>query len=394
VAVVATAIVAVIAAAVALTANLIVIHRLEHAVDGRLAHDLTVAETGAPVSSAGPTDDDDDFDDAPAFVWRITPAGGTVPATPGAPGLPARQWSSGTTEASVDGSKFRLAVSRSSQGGLIAGQSIQKIGQAADQLVVVEALLGGLLLLVTFTGSFVVGLRASAPIEEIRRSQAEFTADASHELRTPLSVIGAEVELALSRDRDPASYRATLERVASESRRLNAIVDDLLWLARHDGDNREPSADMVTDVASVAHTCGARFAAVAEARGMTLSVETGQLDVAPVRADPAAIDRLASVLVDNACRYAGQGAAVEIAVEAHGGRVTLSVDDSGPGIPTDQRQRVLDRFHRLDDSPQGSGLGLAIADAVVRFTDGHWLVGSSPLGGARLAVWWRAAPSD
>jgi signal transduction histidine kinase len=71
--------------------------------------------------------------------------------------------------------------------------------------------------------------------------------------------------------------------------------------------------------------------------------------------------------------------------------VTLAVDDSGPGIPADQRQLVLDRFHRADDTPGGTGLGLAIADAVVRSTEGTWSIGSSPLGGLRMEVSWRAA---
>ncbi len=106
--------------------------------------------------------------------------------------------------------------------------------QVRNELLVAEALLGALLLLVTFVGSFVVGLRASAPIEEIRKRQAEFTADASHELRTPLSVIEAEVDLALSRERDARNYQATLRRISSESGRLRSIVEDLLWLARAD----------------------------------------------------------------------------------------------------------------------------------------------------------------
>jgi signal transduction histidine kinase len=74
--------------------------------------------------------------------------------------------------------------------------------------------------------------------------------------------------------------------------------------------------------------------------------------------------------------------------------VTLTVDDSGPGIPEEHRELVFDRFHRADDRPGGTGLGLAIADAVVRTTGGSWSIGTSPLGGARMAVSWHAvAPS-
>ena len=118
-----------------------------------------------------------------------------------------------------------------------------------------ELVLGILLLVVTFAGSLVVGLRASAPIEQVRRRQAEFTADASHELRTPLSVIEAEVDLALSRPRDGESYRRTLETVASGGTRLRSIVGDLLWLARADGDVPDPVAAGPVDLADVARSC-------------------------------------------------------------------------------------------------------------------------------------------
>jgi signal transduction histidine kinase len=72
------------------------------------------------------------------------------------------------------------------------------------------------------------------------------------------------------------------------------------------------------------------------------------------------------------------------------GRVRVAVDDSGPGIPPADRERIFDRFHRASAAAGGAGLGLAIADAVVRATGGRWAVGSSPEGGARMAVAWPA----
>ena len=73
-----------------------------------------------------------------------------------------------------------------------------------------------------------------------------------------------------------------------------------------------------------------------------------------------------------------------------GHRVTLTVDDAGPGIPDEHREHIFDRFHRASTEPGGTGLGLAIADAVVRSTHGTWSVGRSSLGGARMSVTWRA----
>ncbi len=289
------------------------------------------------------------------------------------------------------GTSFRFDAINSSGRILVAGESVGRIGEVRDELLIAETVLGVLLLVVTFIGSFLVGLRASAPIEQIRRRQAEFTADASHELRTPLSVIEAEVDLALGRERDASSYQETLRRVSSESGRLRCIVEDLLWLARADADPPDAQTDEITDVAQVGVACLSRFRAVADANSITL---TGRIDPGTsceVRADSDSVDRLISVLLDNACRYAGEHGSVDLGVTAHGGRVVMTVDDSGPGIPEAHRDLVFDRFHRADDKPGGTGLGLAIADAVVRNSGGTWSVGSSPMGGARMEVSWRLA---
>lgn len=234
-----------------------------------------------------------------------------------------------------------------------------------------------------------IGLRASAPLELVRRRQTEFTADASHELRTPLSVIEAEVDLALSRPRSTDAYRAVLTRVSGEGRRLRSIVNDLLWLARVDDKSPQLSERDGVDVAANAESCVDRFRAVATAGGVALSFKREGREPAFLQTDPAWIDRLIGVLVDNACRYAGGGGAVEVRVRTTATRIVLGVDDSGPGIPVEDRTVVFDRFHRGAEDLGGTGLGLAIADSVVRATDGTWSIRSAPLGGARMEVSWR-----
>jgi signal transduction histidine kinase len=77
-----------------------------------------------------------------------------------------------------------------------------------------------------------------------------------------------------------------------------------------------------------------------------------------------------------------------VGVSTERSRAILTIDDSGPGIPAAQRERIFDRFHRATDQRSGAGLGLAIADAIVRATGGAWEVGSSPVGGARMSVSW------
>jgi signal transduction histidine kinase len=236
-----------------------------------------------------------------------------------------------------------------------------------------------------FLGSLVVGLRALAPVEQARRRQLEFTADASHELRTPLAVIQAETDVALSVPRDAAGYRDALARIQGETGRMRRLVEDMLWLARFDSRPPPPGNEPV-DLATLASACADRFRSV----GPALTVDAPPTP-ALISAPPEWVDRLAGVLVDNACRYAGRGGQVRIRVLTQGSRVSLVVEDSGPGIPAADRSRLFDRFYRTAEHASGAGLGLAIGDSIVRSTGGRWQVGDSDLGGALMAVSWHHA---
>ena len=265
VALVATAVVAGVTVLLALVVNGAIVQRLNRDIDNRLSVTLAAAAAGGGSSTSAPgVRPAGDIDDAPVFVWRVGADRSISTLTFGAPDLPSPIWQSGSATGAVGGKSFRYAASPSQGGWLVAGESVAKISESRGEILLVELVLGALLLLVTFTGSFIVGLRASAPIELVRRRQAEFTADASHELRTPLSVIEAEVDLALARPRDPAEYTAALERIGSESGRLRAIVEDLLWLARADGSTPDAGSHEVIDLSEVVTTNAARFASVAD----------------------------------------------------------------------------------------------------------------------------------
>jgi signal transduction histidine kinase len=291
----------------------------------------------------------------------------------------------------VGSSIFRFDALPTNNGLLVAGQSVAATSNVQATLLLAELVFGVILAVAVFVGATVVGLRASAPSELVRRRQAEFTADASHELRTPISVIEAEVDLALDRPREPAAYREVLERVGRESTRLRRIVEDLLWLARADSEPVHADVAELADVADIAERCVQRFGALAATHGVSLSV--GRVGDGPfkVQAPPELIDRLAGVLIDNGCKFAGEGGRVEVTIRDWGTRVDLRVDDSGPGIPEDERDAVFDRFHRATESVAGTGLGLAIADSVVGSTQGSWGIGVAELGGARMEISWRRA---
>jgi signal transduction histidine kinase len=342
-----------------------------------------------------PPDDDDDVDEAPVFLWRARPGQTAAALTAGAPALPAGRVPAGGGPVTVrlGTSTFRVDQARQDGAWLVAGQSLAEQQHTVNVLRGGEALVGPVLLLAMFAGSLIIGLRALSPVEQSRRRQLEFTADASHELRTPLSVIGAEIGIALSAPRPAADYQAALRRIEDESQRLRRIVEDLLWLARFDSEPPPPGAEPL-DLCTIAGQCADRFQAVAHSQSLDISVSAPPAQAAWISAPPEWIDRLTGVLVDNACRYAGPGGSVRLGVTVRGSRVSLTVEDSGPGIPAAQRHRLFDRFHRVPnhgaaEQGGGAGLGLAIADSIVRSTGGHWRIGESPLGGALFEVSWR-----
>jgi two-component system sensor histidine kinase CiaH len=269
---------------------------------------------------------------------------------------------------------------------VVVAESTAGIANSQSNIVIAESIIGPILLIAVFLGALAIGRRVAAPIELARIRQLEFTADASHELRTPLSVIEAQTSLALSEPRDAEWYRAAFQRVQGETGRIRRLVEDLLWLARFDSTRHSAQAEHV-DVAILAHQAADRFTAVAEAKRVRLTVRTAPLPLV-IHAPPEWLDRLLGVLLDNACKYVPEGGAVSVAVWTEGGRIRLSVDDSGPGIPPEERPRIFDRFHRATDRASGAGLGLAIADSVVRATGGRWLIGESPWGGASMGVVW------
>ena len=162
-------------------------------------------------------------------------------------------------------------------------------------------------------------------------------------------------------------------------------------MARFDSEPLPP-ADEPVDVAAIAAECCDRFLAVAQHNEMALLVRDEGKTRPWINAPPEWIDRLTAVLVDNACRYAGPGGTVRIGVTVSGSRVSLMVDDSGPGIAPEDRSKLFHRFHRATDQGNGAGLGLAIADSVVRATGGEWSVGQADLGGADMEVSWRRSP--
>jgi two-component system phosphate regulon sensor histidine kinase PhoR len=230
-------------------------------------------------------------------------------------------------------------------------------------------------------------------LEQVRR---DFVANASHELRTPLTAIRGFAETLLgSGELSEADRRAYLEIIDRHARRLGALVDDLLELSRIEGleAGLEPVAlDVDRMVEDFVRDWGDRFAK----QELRVSV---QADASvPAWADPHAVDRILTNLVDNAVKYTPPGGSLALAVGADARRVRVAVTDSGIGIPQRDLSRIFERFYRVDKARSralgGTGLGLAIVRHLVEKLGGRVSVESEPGRGSTFAFTLpRAAPA-
>jgi signal transduction histidine kinase len=228
--------------------------------------------------------------------------------------------------------------------------------------------------------------RMSARVAGAYSAQKEFVGDVSHELRTPVTSISGFSEALIDGtiSDGPARDRA-LRAIHEEAGRIAELTRALLRLAELDV-AEAASTGAAADVALLAEALSSRFGVRAAEGGRTLGLEP--LHGVPV-AEQERLLQAASILVENALAHTPPGASVRVRAQACGPTWELSVDDSGPGVPDRDRDRVFGRFTRLDTSRAaggGSGLGLAICRRLVELMGGTVRVEDSDLGGARFVI--------
>ena len=294
----------------------------------------------------------------------------------------------------IAGEEYRIRASAAGAQLLVVAQSLDGVQDAADRVITLILIAGPAALLLAAAGGWWLAGKALRPVgrmageaERIEIDRLErripvpaprdelarlattlnamldrlargverrdrLVADASHELRSPLAAMRTELDVALDAD-EPS--RAVLESAREEVDRLAHIVDDLLALARLDAGALAPEPAPV-ELLDVAHEVASRFAALA-------AIEvTG--DPAHASADPRHVRRALANLVDNAVQASPD---VRVKVWQRDGRAGISVSDSGPGVPEPDRERIFERFARVDEARGrgGSGLGLTIARELV-----------------------------
>jgi two-component system phosphate regulon sensor histidine kinase PhoR len=223
-------------------------------------------------------------------------------------------------------------------------------------------------------------------LEQVRR---DFVANASHELKTPLAAIRGLVETILDDEAmEPATKRRFLGSIQNQAARLGSLVEEMLALSRleaegvavprHVVDLREPVREALQSLLPLAHE--RHLAVVDETAGPGVGVSAG---TEPLR-------RIAGNLIDNAFKYTPARGTVRVRVRVEDDRALLEVEDDGPGIAPAERERIFERFYRLDKGrgreQGGTGLGLAIVKHLVAALDGQVFVLDAPGGGSLFRV--------
>ncbi len=220
-----------------------------------------------------------------------------------------------------------------------------------------------------------------ARLEVSLGAQRHFVADAAHQLRTPIAALQAQIEALIQEDGGTART-AAMSRVLAGIRRLAHLVHQLLALARAEpgrSNDAEPA-----DLAEIIRDNADRWLPQAIERNVDLGFELAPAQVPGV---PLLLTEMLTNIVENAIRYTPAGGSVTVRCGTTESDIRVEVDDSGPGIPAKERERVFERFVRLDEgNVEGCGLGLAIVRLIARQHGAEAEISDSPQGGARVTV--------
>jgi two-component system, OmpR family, sensor histidine kinase TctE len=219
--------------------------------------------------------------------------------------------------------------------------------------------------------------RLFAMLRAAAQSQQQFIANTAHQLRTPITGMQAQLDLLAA---EPAALpvKDRLLTLQEGIRQLARAANQLLTLARADPAANIAIQNQAVDLGALVGEVAAKFFD----RALQCDIDLG-VDIHPASliANPSLLDDLLSNLIDNALKYTPAGGSVTAAAGINNGRPFVSVEDTGPGIPEAERQRVRQRFYRLPNSPgHGSGLGLAIVDEIAQLYGASMTIGAGAGG--------------
>jgi heavy metal sensor kinase len=229
-----------------------------------------------------------------------------------------------------------------------------------------------------------------ARLQTAFEQQTRFTADASHELRTPLAVMRTHVESALRQPRTPDEYRETLDVCLQSLLRMSNLVQGLLTLARVDAGKLDLRLTAI-DLKPLVAECVELLQPLAAEKQVEITLH---LRPATVLGDDGQLTQVVTNLLANAIQYNRPGGSVDVRLECDQSSATLSVTDTGPGIPAEARPRLFERFFRIDEARTrdsgGNGLGLAICKSIVQAHQGE--IGCEPCPEGKGTIFWIRLP--
>ena len=207
--------------------------------------------------------------------------------------------------------------------------------------------------------------------------QQRFLADAAHQMKTPLAGLRTQAELAM-RETDPQQLKRSLRQIATATERATHLINQLLALARAEHQSTDPARFEVVELSALARSVVQELVPDAISRRVDLGFEPAERPVRIVGV-PLLVREMMLNLVDNGLRYTPEGGSVTLRIRQHKESAFIEVEDTGPGIPEAERQRVFDRFYRiLGTNVDGSGLGLAIVREIVERHEGLIRVNANP----------------